>query len=41
MAMNVQKITHQNFTNKILTNEKLLKAFKGRVVRLKFGSIVD
>jgi len=24
-----------------LSNEKLLKSFKGRVVRLKFGSIVD
>lgn len=28
MAMNVQKITHQNFTNKILTNKKLLKGLE-------------
>lgn len=39
----INNIIDQNDCSSIvaLSNEKLLKSFKGRVVRLKFGSIVD
>ena len=43
LATMINNIIDQNDCSSIvaLSNEKLLKSFKGRVVRLKFGSIVD
>ncbi len=43
LATLINNLIEQNECTSIvaISNEKLLKAFKGRVVRLKFGSIVD
>lgn len=43
LATMINNIIDQNDCSSIvaLSNEKLLKSFKGRLVRLKFGSIVD
>lgn len=43
LATLINNLIDQNECTSIvaISNEKLLKAFKGRVVRLKFGSIVD